>query len=214
MNGAVRVNMHVSANTAGRLSLEDSIERGRSVLREVEARCDIATGGQHDVQPVLMQDMHRFAMEEVSVLTEDKRLRSFAHNARRRHHEHVFEFFHRDMQPHALAGAKSPDDECLAFLLVTARLVRQGDEEVERAARWINRVREVSNLKDLLQRRPMRAVVFGEFDLNRPAVLSGLLQKWSFPFEGVSFNVERMMIGQVAQQLPGLHLLTKITLSS
>ena len=66
------------------------------------------------------------------------------------------------------------------------------------------------NLKRLGQPGPVLLIVLGELDLDRPTLRRGLLQKRSFLFEGMALDVERVMVGQHGQQLPGLYLLAEI----
>ena len=51
--------------------------------------------------------------------------------------------------------------------------------------------------------------VLGELDGNVPATSCRVLQSGGLTFESVSFNVERAVIRQCREQLPGLYLLTE-----
>ena len=212
MHRSIGVNVNIGSNATGGLGFEDAVERGGGTLREIHTGCETAVVGQYDVQAVLVQNMHGDAIEEIAVLTEDVGFRSFAHDGSGRQYEHVLEFLNRDVQSDSLTRSESPDQECLTVLLIASRLIRQRDEEIERAAGDINGIREMPNLERLVQRWPMQAVVLGEFHLNRPVALSRLLQIRSLSFEGMPLEIQRMMIRQHRQQLSGLDLLTEINL--
>ena len=156
--------------------------------------------------------MHRNAIEEVAVLSEDVRFWPFTHDGSRRQHDHVFQFFHRDVQPDTLTRTKAPDHKRLTLFLIAARLIGQRNKKIERPVGGVDGICEVPNLKRLIQCGPTGAVVLSEFDVKRPTILCRLLQGGSFILEGVPLDVERMMVGQHGQELPRLHLVAELGL--
>ena len=53
--------------------------------------------------------MNRFAFEEIAVLAEDERLRSFTNDGAGRQHKYIVaKLLDGNLQPHPLAGAISP----------------------------------------------------------------------------------------------------------
>ena len=210
MHRTVGVNVNVGTNSAGGLGLEHSVERSRCVLREIQTGCDAAVIRQHDVQAIFVQDMDVDAIEEIAILLKDVGFRAFTHDSGGWQHKHFLEFLNWNVQPHSLPWSEPPDHECLAILLVAARLVRQRDEEIKRAAGGVDGVREMPNPEGLVQCGPVLVIVFGELDLDRPAVPRRLFQERGFLLEGMTFEVQRLMIGKHRQQLPCLHLLAEI----
>ena len=138
---------------AGALGLQHAVElRGPVLGTNNPAGCCRRWRGRR--APVLVDDLHRLAVEEVAVLPEDVGFRSLPHHGVGRQDEDVLKLLDRDMQPHLLAGAKPPEQERLPVFLEAAGLVGKRQEEGERPARRVDRVGDVPDVERLLQRGP------------------------------------------------------------
>ena len=94
--------------------LKDAIELERRGLRHENSRRDAAVVGHHGMAAVLVDDVHRLAVEEIAVAAEDVSFGAFADNRRGRQDEDVFELFALHAQPHALAGPVAPQQARVA----------------------------------------------------------------------------------------------------
>ena len=177
MNCSIGMDMNISANAAGGLSLQDSVQRRSRALREVQTRLYASIIGHHNLQPVFMQHVYREAIEEIAVLLEYISLRAFPDNCRRWQDQHVLEFFHGNLKADSLARSKPPDNKCLIIFVVGSGLVRKWNEEVERSAGGIDGIGEMPDLQGLIKRWPVDLIVFSECTLNWPFVFSRLRQK-------------------------------------
>src|SRR5262245_47384019 len=108
---------------AGELRLEHAIQGSGSTLREVRTWPDAAVVSDHHAGAILGQDMHRPAVEQIPVLSEDIGFWPFPDHGALRQYEDVLELFHRDLEPHAIARSESPEQARMSLLLVDLPLV-------------------------------------------------------------------------------------------
>src|SRR6056297_381132 len=114
VDGAIGVDMEARLFTPGRLRLQDATQRRGRILSQVSSRRDASVVGDHDMPAILVQDMDRDLFEKVTVLAVDVRRRTLPDNCLSGQDEDVLHRLDGNMNPRPLAGAKSPDQECLA----------------------------------------------------------------------------------------------------
>ena len=74
--------------------------------------------GLYTKQPILVEQTHRHALEQVAVLNEDVNVRSVASDRSGRQHEGVLDLLDGDVHSHLLTRPESPDQKHFAVLLV------------------------------------------------------------------------------------------------
>src|SRR6056297_2817363 len=103
---------------------------------------------------VFVKDVDRDLVEQIAVLTIDVGFGPFPNDGFGWQNKNVLQLLDRDMDPHSLSRAVTPNKKGFTALFVGPRLILQGHEKVERATLGVNRVGEVPNLKLLFRRRP------------------------------------------------------------
>ena len=90
VDGAVAMDVEPARGPA--LCFQNTVQLRGAVLCHIHAGRDAAVIGDHDILPILVNDPHRLAVEEIAVLPKDVDFRSFANDRIGREHEDVVEF--------------------------------------------------------------------------------------------------------------------------
>ena len=141
MDGAVSVNVKAWWQSAAvRLGFQDSMQRCRRVLSQEKPWLQATIVGNDHVSAILVQDLDRKLIEQVTILLEHERFGTFLQYRCSWKHDDVLHLFDRSQDSHSLARPESPNNVRTPFLFVDPRLVDERNKEFEGPTIGVSRV--------------------------------------------------------------------------